>query len=1012
MKEAEPQSSDFKAQIERLEAVRDLLGEEQFQMARAKLEAALHKQQKERSLSKPASNDKDNSLTILLQSRQVSVTSDAHGNVIITGDNNLVFTLPPNQAPEPLLRLYYRFLAIECSRLPLGLIHEEFARPVVETSLTLQSVYTDLDVVSPPASEKEGEPGDRRWLGLRMERGEGGGRVGLLEAISLPEARKLALLGSPGSGKTTFVNYLTARLASGEVEGLPDSLKNLLPVRLILRHMPAYLPVQARQGTPEMLWKALEADIARYISPHGAEILLPYLQNRLAQSGGLILLDGLDEVPDAGRRRECLLQAVQAWVQALPKCRFLLTARPYAYALPKWQLPEFDQLVLAEFNQRQAQNFIRQWYAAVRHSLNWREEEAQKRAGELARAIQDKDYLADMASRPLLLTLMATLHSHKSRMPENRSDLYEFSVGLLLTRWQENRQEKDELGKPYLDEGMEKVFGLGEERLRPALEELALLTQRKQRESASGREEAAQGIPADIPLGDVLVVFSKYATMDVNPGLLVRYLENRTGLLVGRGEEIYTFPHRSFQEYLAACRLGNKGDDDRDFAQRLCDLVQEDLNWWREVFLLGVGKTRMGGYQGAVDVLNRLAPCNPQEVEAICDDHWRAAVLASEAALDLRLVDNVAGNDYYQVILKRLRLWLTALLEGAHLLPRERLQAGDFLGRLGDLRKGVGGRVIAREERRFHLPEIDWVHIPAGPFLMGSQAEDEQAYSDEKPQHTLSLPEYWIGRYPLTNAQMRPFVESDGYENPDYWTPEGWAWRQGAEPDFSFIETVQDEDFVKNYKAWVSSRQERGRPHWWEDPRWGAANRPVVGATWYEALAYCKWLESRLREAGSAALLEPKIQQALASGAGIRLPSEAEWEKAARGRKGLRWPWGNTWQDGKANTAEAGLKETSPVGIFSAGASPYGLQDMSGNVWEWTLSKWGMNASKPDFPYPYIADDGREDWDGPAARVVRGGSWDINERLARCAYRLRNIPALFNHDLGFRVVLSLARSES
>ena len=105
-----------------------------------------------------------------------------------------------------------------------------------------------------------------------------------------------------------------------------------------------------------------------------------------------------------------------------------------------------------------------------------------------------------------------------------------------------------------------------------------------------------------------MAVFSKQAPDDLNPDFLVRYLENRVGLLVGRGEGIYTFPHRSFQEYLAACRLGNVGDDARDYAQRLCDLVKEDLDWWREVFLLGVGKKRLGGYQGAVDMLNRLVP--------------------------------------------------------------------------------------------------------------------------------------------------------------------------------------------------------------------------------------------------------------------------------------------------------------------------------------------------------------------------------------------------------------------
>jgi formylglycine-generating enzyme required for sulfatase activity len=1010
MMETDPIPDDFQSRLEQLDAVRDLLGEGQYQLARARLEAAFKEREQALPKSAPFGADRSDQLSLILQSRQVSVSSDASGNVIITGDNNIVLALPPDQAPEPLLRLYYRSLAAECSRLPLGLIHEEFAKPGVEGSLTLGSVYTDLDVVSPPASEEGKDRPDQRWMGLRLEKGEGGERAPLLQAVSQPDSPYITLLGMPGSGKTTFVNYLTARMASGEKEELPEILRSLLPVRLVLRYTAAHLPLNARQGTPGMLWNALQADIARYISPRGAEIVLPYLQRRLAQSGGLVFLDGLDEVPDAGRRRRCLVQAVQGWVASLPKCRFLLTARPYAYADPKWQLPKFETLALAAFNQKQIDGFIRRWYAAVRPSQGWREEEAQRRAGELVKAVGEKDYLADMASRPLLLTLMATLHSHKSRMPEDRADLYEFSVGLLLTRWQEGRLERDENGSPYLDEGMEKGLGLGETRLRAALEELALRTQRKQRESAAGREEAAQGIPADIPLGEVLAAFSKQVPHDLNPDIVVRYLENRVGLLVGRGNEIYTFPHRSFQEYLAACRLGNVGDDARDYPQRLCDLLREDMDWWREVFLLGVGKQRQGLYGSAVDILNRLVPCSADEVKEREDFHWRAAALAGEAALDLRLGEFAPGNDYYQAVLRRLRAWLAALLEGGHLPARERLQAGDLLGRLGDPRPGVGALILSGPAgESLQMPDIDWVKIPAGSFLIGSSADDPEAYGDEKPQHTLELPDYWIGRYPLTNAQFRPFVESDGYENPNYWTAEGWAWRQGAAPDFSAIEGYSDKDFVKRYKEWVLGRRERSRPHWWEDSRWGAASRPLVGLAWYEALAYCAWLEERLRRYGEEAGVDLELLQAISGGRWrLRLPSEAEWEKAARGVEGRRWPWGNEWQDGLANTKEAELGETNPVGMFPGGASPYGLHDMSGNVWEWTRSKWGMDLVKPDFGYPYQAGDGRESLGGPALRVVRGGAWFNSQRYARGAYRYWFIPSLVNFDLGFRMVLSLA----
>jgi formylglycine-generating enzyme required for sulfatase activity len=162
--------------------------------------------------------------------------------------------------------------------------------------------------------------------------------------------------------------------------------------------------------------------------------------------------------------------------------------------------------------------------------------------------------------------------------------------------------------------------------------------------------------------------------------------------------------------------------------------------------------------------------------------------------------------------------------------------------------------------------------------------------------------------------------------------------------------------------------EKRDWPFWWGDPQWGAPSRPVVGVTWYEALAYCRWLEGQLRARGAVGWIP--------DGYALRLPTEAEWEKAARGTEALRWPWGNEWQEGRANTKGAGLQQTSAVGLFPSGASPYSVLDMAGNVWEWTLSRWGRRSSAPDYGYPYQAGEGREALGGPDLRILRGGSWD------------------------------------
>src|SRR5690606_17447059 len=129
---------------------------------------------------------------------------------------------------------------------------------------------------------------------------------------------------------------------------------------------------------------------------------------------------------------------------------------------------------------------------------------------------------------------------------------------------------------------------------------------------------------------------------------------------------------------------------------------------------------------------------------------------------------------------------------------------------------------------------------------------------------------------------------------------------------------------------------------------------PVVNVTWHDALAFCQW-------------------------AGVRLPTEAEWEKAARGTDGRIWPWGGNEPTDKLCNFNMNVGDTTPVGAYPAGASPYGCLDMAGNVWEWTISLWGKDANKPDYGYPYDPNDGREAPDAPDAvrRTLRGGSWFV-----------------------------------
>jgi formylglycine-generating enzyme required for sulfatase activity len=276
------------------------------------------------------------------------------------------------------------------------------------------------------------------------------------------------------------------------------------------------------------------------------------------------------------------------------------------------------------------------------------------------------------------------------------------------------------------------------------------------------------------------------------------------------------------------------------------------------------------------------------------------------------------GEAYYQACLQAL-----TVVED----PEYRSRLFDVLARLGlDCRPGVGLRADG-------LPDIDWVEIPAGEFIYGEGDE----------QKALHLETYSISRYPITHAQYQAFIDAGGYEQNQWW---------------------QD---IKKMSV--------------QEPRWKEANRPRETVSWFEAVAFCRWLSHRL-------------------GREVRLPTEQEWEKSARGSDGREFPWGKGYRPGAANINEkwgdAGpnyLEHTSAVGIYPQDASTYGVMDLAGNVWEWCLNKYEQTEA--------IAIDDSSD-----TRVLRGGSWSYNPAGARSASRYGNGPDIRGSLVGFRVLCS------
>lgn len=253
---------------------------------------------------------------------------------------------------------------------------------------------------------------------------------------------------------------------------------------------------------------------------------------------------------------------------------------------------------------------------------------------------------------------------------------------------------------------------------------------------------------------------------------------------------------------------------------------------------------------------------------------------------------------------------------------------------------------------------LDFVLIPASDFTMGSdRRRDPKAHEDEMPAHILRVTDYFIMRCPVTNGQYERFIRASGHRAPLFWT-------NGCPAD--------------------------------------KADHPVVGVSYYDAIAFCAWAAQE-------------------TGLPIRLPTEPEWEKAARGSEVRLYPWGNEWKKDACNIAEEKVNGTSPVGRFSPqGDSPFGVADMGGNVQEWCSSLFG--------PYPYDPADGREahvydlhnrdllpklletgctsmpesDEASLGKSVLRGGSWRESRFQARCAYRSWAAPMHRSDDTGFR----------
>jgi len=784
------------------------------------------------------------------------------------------------------------------------------------------------------------------------------------EEIALPVLgalianQNLVLLGDPGSGKSTFVNFLAFSLVANALEpevGWIEHLKgwrkeesDLIPVIITLRDFARqYADALPEKATVSHLWDFIVSRLKANNLERAAEPILEALETGKA----ILLFDGLDEVPTRFQR-VFVRDAVRAFTGQYNQCRALVTCRVLSYQEPEkgksdLRLDEFPTYEIAEFNEEQIDNFVAAWYAELARLGTIKAEDEKALTQRMQTAVRRRD-LQELSPNPLLLTVMALVHTHKGKLPDARALLYEETIEILLWRWEQIKlggQEDAPRMRQYLLEA-----GRTDVDLKAILWKLAY----EAHTSVGGNDDGNK--LADIPEHRIINALAALKCDDKNPDGdlnwakdIVNLMKSRAGLLLEREPGVFTFPHRTFQEYMAGAHLASQ----TDFAAIATQLTEQKA-LWREVILFAIGKLVYvsGEIEKSLGLAAELCPDENYDTDLAWWRVWLAGDVLQEVGVN-RVRDRALGKD----LLKRIRYRLKELLGKARLAPRERADAGNTLAALGDLRFNP---------ELWHLPAdetLGFVRIPAGKFLMGSDDKDKQAQEREKPQHEVDLPEYWMAKYPVTVAQYRSFVEKSRYK-------------------------TSDEDALR-----------------------GSPNHPIVWVTWYDALEYTKWLDSELHKVAKEkeqAGEKDMLWQGLAEGKlQVTLPSEAEWEKAARGTDGRIYPWGNEFDPEKANTESTGIGNTSTVGCFPA--RQHGLYDMTGNVWEWTRSLWGKDWQNPEYKYPYNPkDQERENLgaDKGVLRVLRGGSFNLESYRARCASRLRYAPVNWYGYFGFRVVVS------
>ncbi len=752
--------------------------------------------------------------------------------------------------------------------------------------------------------------------------------------------RMLLVIGGPGAGKTTLLKYYAlCALERDRSERLGFS--GMLNV--------FYLPLRELRRQENGRYESLPASLAfwseKHHNPLDAAVFIEWLQ----AGTSLVLLDGLDEISNREERIKVCQWIDSAW-SGFSKACFVVTSRATGYRKDEGIELEADYewADVQDFTKEQQESFLKNWFRAafLKESCDeglipqeWQRQQRAKgaeRTGKMLaylNAPKNKG-LRQLAAVPMILQIMAILWKNRDFLPESRVKLYNAVLDYLL----ELRDKRREI-----------TVLIPADRARMVLGPLSLWMQEELKTDEVSRHAM------QVKMQERLDVLREKNYTPPTVEEFCNHLVNRAGLLVEYGSNAYMFRHKSFREYLAGVELVKKVNRTSGHLDSLILGFGDD--WWEEPIKFFLAQED----EETFDLFMEKLFDSPLSAVFTLKQQLLLLTIIEEApqkkvdALCKKLLDPSNSSECQRVILDCLKaIGKPAALDALQQFMAQGLAKNeDVAGRANEVISALGGQIKNfRPSSRNHLEQnAEYILIPAGSYISSRTKKKEY------------VPDLYVAKYPVTNKLYRSFIaaigEASGFKEKLNEIAQNNRW---------------DTEFANYLKKGQNDLATLFRSTYDEDRKFGGDDQPVVGVSWYAAQAYALWLSQ----------LEGKPDS-------YRLPNEVEWEWAAGGRQGeamqevREYPWAeNKGQPNpKLLNYERNVGATTPVGSYPEGATPEGLYDMAGNVWEWTDSLWDESGS---------------------GRVLRGGSWDDGAGRCRSANRGSDTPVYRRNGVGFRLV--------